>query len=54
MKQTYVEAGGTYTLSKSEQTADFDTNINAICRSPLALVVTLAVMALYCRAIRRI
>ncbi|MCO4636255.1 hypothetical protein Si034_00276 [Streptococcus infantarius subsp. infantarius] len=32
-KQTYVEAGGTYTLSKSEQkTADFDTNINAICK----------------------
>ena len=30
-KQTYVEAGGPYTLSKSEQkTADFDTNINAV------------------------
>ena len=32
-KQAYAEAGGTYTLSKSEQkTADFDTNINAICK----------------------
>ena len=31
-KQAYVEAGGTYTLSKSEEkAADFDANINAIC-----------------------
>lgn len=30
-KQTYVEAGGTYTLSKSEQkTADFDTNMGSL------------------------
>lgn len=32
-KQAYVEAGGTYTLSKSEEkAADFDANINAICK----------------------
>lgn len=32
-KQSYVEAGGTYTLSKSEEkAADFDANINAICK----------------------
>lgn len=31
-KQTYVESGGTYTLSKSEEkAADFDASINAIC-----------------------
>lgn len=30
-KQAYAEAGGTYTLSKSEErTADFDANIDAI------------------------
>lgn len=32
-KQAYAEAGGTYTLSKSEEKADnFDTNIDAICK----------------------
>ncbi|MBP3039721.1 hypothetical protein J9303_09505 [Bacillaceae bacterium Marseille-Q3522] len=32
-KQAYAEAGGTYTLSKSEEKAtDFDSNMNAICR----------------------
>ena len=32
-KQAYVEAGGTYTISKSEEkAADFDANINAICK----------------------
>ena len=32
-KQVYAEAGGTYTLSKSEQkAADFDANIDAICK----------------------
>lgn len=32
-KQAYVEAGGTYTLSKSEEkAADFGANINAICK----------------------
>ena len=32
-KQAYGEAGGTYTLSKSEQkAADFDANIDAICK----------------------
>ena len=32
-KQAYGEAGGTYTLSKSEEkAADFDANINAICK----------------------
>lgn len=32
-KQVYVEADGTYTLSKSEEkAADFDVNINAICK----------------------
>ena len=43
-KQAYVEAGGTYTLSKSEEkAADFDANINVSARSPLILVITLAV-----------
>ncbi|CAK7036771.1 hypothetical protein [Tissierella sp.] len=32
-KQAYVEAGGTYTLSKSEEkVADFDANMDAICK----------------------
>jgi hypothetical protein len=32
-KQAYAEAGGTYTLSKSEeQSADFDLNMDAICK----------------------
>ncbi|ERI11216.1 hypothetical protein [Aneurinibacillus aneurinilyticus] len=32
-KQAYAEAGGTYTLSKSEEkTADFDANMGAICK----------------------
>lgn len=32
-KQAYAEAGGTYTLSKSEEkVADFDANIDAICK----------------------
>lgn len=32
-KQAYAEAGGTYTLSKSEEkAADFDANIDAICK----------------------
>ena len=32
-RQAYAEAGGTYTLSKSEQkAADFDANIDAICK----------------------
>lgn len=32
-KLAYVEAGGTYTLSKSEEkTVDFDTNLEAICK----------------------
>ena len=32
-KQAYVEAGGTYTFSKSEEkAAHFDANINAICK----------------------
>lgn len=32
-KQAYSEAGGTYTLSKSEEkAADFDLNMNAICK----------------------
>ena len=32
-KQAYAEAGGTYTLSKSEEkVADFDTNMDAICK----------------------
>ncbi len=32
-KQAYVEAGGTYTLSKSEEkAADFDANMDAICK----------------------
>ena len=32
-RQAYVEAGGIYTLSKSEQkAADFDANIDAICK----------------------
>lgn len=32
-KQAYVEAGGTCTISKSEEkAADFDANINAICK----------------------
>jgi len=32
-KQAYAEAGGTYTLSKSEEkAADFDANMNAICK----------------------
>ena len=32
-KQAYAEAGGTYTLSKSEErAADFDANMDAICK----------------------
>ncbi|WP_291549169.1 hypothetical protein [Clostridium sp. HMP27] len=32
-KLAYAEAGGTYTLSKSEEkTADFDANMDAICK----------------------
>jgi hypothetical protein len=32
-KQAYAEAGGTYTLSKSEEkVVDFDTNMDAICK----------------------
>lgn len=32
-KQAYAEAGGTYTFSKSEEkTADFDANMDAICK----------------------
>lgn len=32
-KQAYAEAGGTYPLSKSEEkSADFDANINSICK----------------------
>jgi hypothetical protein len=32
-KQAYAEAGGTYTLSKSEEkVADFDANMDAICK----------------------
>lgn len=37
-KQTYVEAGGTYTLSKSEEkTANFDANMDAICKIAFSL-----------------
>ena len=33
VKEAYVEAGGTYTLSKSEEkSADFNANIDSICR----------------------
>lgn len=32
-RQAYIEAGGTYVLSKSEEkAADFDLNINSICK----------------------
>jgi len=37
-KQAYAEAGGTYTLSKSEQkAADFDANMDAICNMTFSI-----------------
>lgn len=37
-KLAYAEAGGTYTLSKSEEkTADFDANIDAICKITVSI-----------------
>lgn len=38
-KQAYVEVGGIYTLSKSEEKAfDFESNIDFICKITLILV----------------